>query len=65
MPLQYGTDLATAVQSLLPGTRVLFMSGYTDNSVVRQGLLSANTAFIQKPFTAPDLDRKVREVLSS
>ena len=64
MPLQYGTDLATAVQSLLPGTRVLFMSGYTDNSVVRQGLLSANTAFIQKPFTAPDLDRKVREVLS-
>ena len=64
MPLQYGTDLATAVQNLLPGTRVLFMSGYTDNSVVRQGLLAADTAFIQKPFTSPDLDRKVREVLS-
>jgi signal transduction histidine kinase len=63
MPLKYGTDLATEVQGILPGIRVLFMSGYTDNSVVRQGLLSADTAFIQKPFTAPDLDRKVREVL--
>jgi signal transduction histidine kinase/CheY-like chemotaxis protein len=64
MPLRYGTDLAAEVQSPLPGIRVLFMSGYTGNSVVRQGLLSAGTAFIQKPFTAPDLDRKVREVLS-
>jgi signal transduction histidine kinase len=64
MPLRYGTDLATDVQELLPGIRVLFMSGYTDNSVVRQGLLAADTAFIQKPFTAPDLDRKVRQVLS-
>ncbi len=64
MPLRYGTDLAVEVQALLPRIRVLFMSGYTDNSVVRQGLLSAGTAFIQKPFTAPDLDRKVREVLS-
>ncbi|MDR3703391.1 MAG: ATP-binding protein [Candidatus Sulfopaludibacter sp.] len=64
MPLRYGTDLAADVQTLLPGIRVLFMSGYTDNSVVRQGLLSAGTAFIQKPFTARDLNRKVREILN-
>jgi DNA-binding response OmpR family regulator len=63
MPLKYGTDLATEVRSILPEVRVLYMSGYTDDSVVKQGLLAPDTAFIQKPFSARDLERKVREAL--
>ncbi len=63
MPVRYGTDLAIEIKGLVPEIRVLFMSGYTDNAVVKQGLLAPDTAFIQKPFSAEDLDRKVREVL--
>jgi hypothetical protein len=42
---------------------VLYMSGYTDYGVVNQGILEADTPFIQKPFTSATLSRKVREVL--
>ncbi|SPE40718.1 Integral membrane sensor hybrid histidine kinase (fragment) [Candidatus Sulfopaludibacter sp. SbA3] len=63
MPLKYGTDLAREVTALLPTIRVLYMSGYTDNAVVRQGLLAPDTVFIQKPFTARDLEEKVRQAL--
>ncbi len=63
MPLKYGTELATEVRSILPGIRVLYMSGYTDNAVVKQGLLSADTVFIQKPFSSRDLERKIQEAL--
>ena len=45
--------------------RVLFMSGYTEEAVLRRGILAANTAFIQKPFTADGLAGKVREVLDA
>lgn len=63
MPRMSGTDLARHLQTVRPGARVLYMSGYTANGVADQGMLAADTPFIQKPFTSAGLDRKVREVL--
>ena len=48
-----------------PDMRILFMSGYSDEAVVRQGELSDAAAFLEKPFTEKALARKVREVLDS
>jgi nitrogen-specific signal transduction histidine kinase len=63
MPGGNGSDLAREITAARPGIPVLFMSGYTDNVIVRQGVLRAETPFLQKPFTAENLQRKVREVL--
>ena len=65
MPDMGGTELASRMQELHPDIRVLFMSGYTDDGVVRNGLLGQGRAFLQKPFTPQTLARKVREVLGS
>jgi signal transduction histidine kinase/ActR/RegA family two-component response regulator len=58
-----GPELARRLLKLRPGMRVLFMSGYTDDAVLRHGVQSAETPFLQKPFTTDVLARKVREVL--
>ncbi len=63
MPQMGGPALATHLQQLRPTMKVLCMSGYTDDSVVRHGILSSDIAFLQKPFTTESLARKVREVL--
>jgi len=63
MPAMSGSDLADQVQTLLPGIKVLYLSGYTDDAIVRHGVLEPGVAFLQKPFTADTLARKVREVL--
>jgi CheY-like chemotaxis protein len=63
MPGMSGPEAATRLQAVRPDTRVLFMSGYTDEAIGKEGVLDAGTHFIQKPFSADALLRKVREVL--
>jgi len=58
-----GRDVADLLRALRPGIRVLFMSGYTDDAVVRHGVLDATDHFLQKPFTPQTLARRVRAVL--
>jgi CheY-like chemotaxis protein len=65
MPQMSGRDLAEGVTALRPGLPVLFMSGYTDDAIVRHGLLDEKLEFLQKPFDSAALARKVREVLDS
>ncbi len=63
MPGYSGRELADRLLDLRPETHVLFLSGYTDDAVVRHGVLAAEVAFLQKPFRVDALVRKVREVL--
>lgn len=59
-----GRELAKRLQQMYPGLKVLYMSGYTDNAIASQGL-DTEIYFLQKPFTALTLERKVREVLNA
>jgi CheY-like chemotaxis protein len=63
MPQMGGRELAEHVSVLRPQTKVLFMSGYTDDAIVRHGILEEDMAFIQKPFLPDALARKTRELL--
>jgi PAS domain S-box-containing protein len=65
MPGLGGRELVERLLALHPEASVLFMSGYTDDAVVHHGILERGTAFLQKPFSAAVLARKVREVLDS
>ncbi|MEX1257014.1 MAG: response regulator [Gemmatimonadota bacterium] len=63
MPEMSGPELAKRFEPLFPSARVLFMSGYTDDSVVRHGVIAPGVAYLQKPFSPATLARKVREIL--
>jgi PAS domain S-box-containing protein len=65
MPKMSGPELAKRLAVGRPEMRVLCMSGYTDDSIVRHGVLEAHFAFLQKPITPDTLTRKVREVLDA
>ena len=63
MPGQGGREVAQTVRARYPEVKVLYVSGYTDDAVVRHGVFEATDAFLQKPFTPLRLARKVRAVL--
>ena len=63
MPGLSGRETAEAVRDLAPAAKVLYMSGYTDDLVIRGGTSEPGSTFIQKPFGSSDLARRVREVL--
>jgi FixJ family two-component response regulator len=65
MPRLGGRELATRLSARHPAMKVLFLSGYTDDALVRHGVLRAQTNFLQKPFSPGALARKVREVLDN
>lgn len=63
MPQMSGPELAERLAPRLPEMKVLYMSGYPDNTIVQHGVLEPGTAFLQKPFTLNALESKVREIL--
>jgi two-component system, cell cycle sensor histidine kinase and response regulator CckA len=63
MPVMGGRQLVESLRPLQPDARVLYVSGYTDDAVIRHGVQRADVAFLQKPYTPHDLARKVRRVL--
>lgn len=64
MPTLGGRGMVDEMLELSPGTRVLFMSGYTDNEILRRGINTSETSFLQKPFTAESLIAAVKATLT-
>ena len=63
MPQMSGREVAEHLKALHPTMKVLFISGYTDDTVVRHGLLRGEAEFLAKPFSPSMLASKVRQVL--
>jgi CheY-like chemotaxis protein len=63
MPGMSGREVGLLLGPSHPTMKVLYLSGYTDESIVHHGVLEPGVAFMQKPFSAEALARKVREVL--
>ncbi|HSK73939.1 MAG TPA: ATP-binding protein, partial [Pyrinomonadaceae bacterium] len=65
MPQMGGRELAEKLEQMYPQIRLLFTSGYTDDAIIRQGVIKTGENFIQKPFTFEALAKKVRELLDA
>ena len=64
MPQVSGRELAERVAAARPETKVLFISGYTDDTIIKHGVIDPKIAFLQKPFSPAAITNKVRSVLS-
>ena len=64
MPGMSGQQLAEEARARIPGLRVVFMSGHTDDMLVRDGARQRDIAFVQKPFTRESLLRAVEQALA-
>lgn len=65
MPRLSGRELVATISSQRPGLKILFISGYTDDSVFRHGVLEGGAPFLQKPFNLKMLAGKIREILEN
>jgi two-component system cell cycle sensor histidine kinase/response regulator CckA len=65
MPEMGGRELVERLVPIRPDLKVLYLSGYTDDAVIRHGVLQTDVAFLQKPFTITALAAKVRQVLGA
>lgn len=65
LPKMKGPALANSLKEQRPGLRVLFVSGYVDQAVLQNGMAESGAAFLQKPFTADELSKKIRELLDA
>jgi two-component system, cell cycle sensor histidine kinase and response regulator CckA len=65
MPGMSGRELGDRLAQLRPGIPVLYISGFTDEDVIRRGMLEEGRPFLQKPFTPHELARAVREALDA
>ena len=63
MPGMGGRELVKQLAQTRPQTKVLYLSGYTEDAILSEGTIESGAAFLQKPFTLQNLSRKVREVL--
>jgi CheY-like chemotaxis protein len=63
MPGMGGREMVEQLAKTRPETKVLYLSGYTEDAIISEGTIESGTAFLQKPFTLQNLSRKVREVL--
>jgi CheY-like chemotaxis protein len=65
LPGMSGREVVEAIRRTWPAVGVLFISGYADDALVREGVLKAEVGFLQKPFSPSTLARKVREILDA
>jgi two-component system cell cycle sensor histidine kinase/response regulator CckA len=64
MPHMSGQELAQRMKLKRPGLKVIYMSGYTEDMITAHGALTDHVVFLEKPFSAETLQRKVRQILS-
>lgn len=65
LPEMSGKDLAHEIEKIRPGIRILYMSGYTADVIAHHGVLYEDVHFVEKPFTAETLAKKIKEVLGT